>query len=163
MTLIEQIKNDLKESLKKGDFLSQKTLRLLLAAIQNVEKEKRFKLSKENLEDEELEKKSQLTDEEIQEVIFKEVKKRKDAISEFKKGNREDLASQEEAELKILEKYLPPQLTEEEIRAEARKIIEEKKERNLGAVMSILMAKYKGRIDRALASQIVREEIIKEG
>jgi len=159
MALVEHIKKEIKNSLKKRDFLSQKTLSLLLAAIQNAEKEKRFKLSKQDLGEEELERESQLSDDEVREIIFKEVKKRKEAISEFKKGKREDLASQEESELKILEKYLPRQLTGEEIRAEVRKIIEEQKERNIGAIMSTLMRKYKGRVDGSLASQIVREEM----
>lgn len=161
MSLLEQIKNDLKISLKKGDYLSQKVLRLLIAEIQKKEKDKRYRLSKEGVNEKELEEKSRLTEEEVLEIVFREVKKRKEAIIEFQKGGREDLAETEKKELEFLEKYLPPQLSEEEIREEVRKIIQEKEEKNFGEIMSFLMSKYKGRIDGSLANRIVRSEIEK--
>ena len=118
MSLKEKIRGDLNEAVKKREALGSSVLRLLLAAILNKEKEKRYKTYNEEpkLKEEELVKKSQLTDEEITGVIFSEVKKRKEAILEFGKGKREDLVQKETKEMELLKKYLPEQLPEEEIK-----------------------------------------------
>ncbi len=90
--LKQKIQNGLTQAVKKGDEITRSTLRVLLASILNREKEKRYKISKENKEatEKELIEKSNLSDEEVIEVISSEVKKRKDAIVEFEKGKRED-------------------------------------------------------------------------
>ena len=152
MGLKEKIKLNLNSSLKEKKTLAVSVLRQLLAAILNKEKEKRFKTKEE--------KDVQLTDEELIEVISSEVKKRRESILEFEKGKRQDLVEKEKKELEILEKYLPEQLSEEEIRKLTKEAIEKTDAReikNMGKVMAELMPKIKGRAEGALVSKIVKE------
>jgi hypothetical protein len=109
--LKQKIQTDLTEAIKKGDKVICSILRMLLAAILNEEKEKRYKIAKNEpkLTEKELAEKSALTEEELIEVVTSEIKKRKEAILEFKKGKREELIKKEEAEIKVLDKYLPGQ------------------------------------------------------
>jgi uncharacterized protein YqeY len=162
MTLKEKIQEDFKKALKGKREIELSTLRMLSAAIFNKEKEKRYKLSQEkpDLSGEELEKGSQLTDDEVIEVVSSEVKKRKEAISEFEKGEREDLVRKEKEELKILQKYLPEQLSKEEIESLAKETIEKvgaKELKDMGRVMGELMPKLKGKTDGNEVSNIVKE------
>lgn len=162
MNLKQKIKQDLYSSLKEKKELELSTLRMLSAAIINKEKEKRFKLSKEKpeLKEVELEKESQLNDEEITEVISSEIKKRKEAIIEYKKGNRLDLAEKEKKEKEVLEKYLPAQMSEEEIKKIVEKIITKvgaSSIKDMGKVMKELSAVVRGKADMTLVSKIVRE------
>jgi len=152
MGLKEKIKLNLNSSLREKKTLAVSVLRQLLAAILNKEKEKRFKTKEE--------KDVQLTDEELIEVISSEVKKRRESILEFEKGKRQDLVEKEKKELEILEKYLPEQLSEEEIRKLTKEAIEKTDAReikNMGKVMAELMPKIKGRAEGALVSKIVKE------
>ena len=152
MGLKEKIKLNLNSSLKEKKTLAVSVLRQLLAAILNKEKEKRFKTKEE--------KDVQLTDEELIEVISSEVKKRRESILEFEKGKRQDLVEKEKKELEILEKYLPEQLSEEEIRKLTKEAIEKtdvREIKNMGKVMAELMPKIKGRAEGALVSKIVKE------
>lgn len=158
----EKIQQDLNEKLKKGEKVSSSVLRLLLAVILNKEKEKRYKLSKERpeLTDSELNRESKLTDEEIIEVISSEIKKRKEAILEFERGLRRDLAEKERGEKEILERYLPEQLPKNEIKKLAQKIIEKinaSELKDMGKVMAELMPSLKGRAEGSVVSQIVKE------
>lgn len=160
--LKEKIKNDLIQALKEKKEIEISTLRLLSAAIFNKEKEKRYKISKEKPEasGEELERESQLTDEEVIEVISSEVKKRREAILQFEKGKREDLLEKEKKEIEILERYLPEQLSEEEIKKLAKEIIKKvdaKKPKDIGKVMGELMPKVKGKAEGSLVNKIVKE------
>jgi len=110
--------------------------------------------------EEELEKESGLLEDEVLEIISSEIKKRKEAALLFEKGKRMDLSEKERAEAKILEKYLPEQLSEEEIKKLAREIIEKNGAKNLkdmGKVMAELMPKLKGKADGGLVSKIIRE------
>ena len=175
MELRQKIQEDLKTALKEKKELELSVLRLLNAAIINKEKEKRYKKSRETpaLTEEELEKESRLVDEEVIDVISSEVKKRKEAILGFEKGKREDLIDKERKELEILQKYLPEQLSEEEIRKLAEEVIEkvgakEIKDYNppttlqgkniiYGKVMAELMPKIKGKADGGLVSKVVKE------
>lgn len=162
MDLKEKITTDLKNVLKEKKELEVSVFRMLLAAILNKEKEKRAKLAKdeEGLKEEELAKKSQLTDEETLEVVFSEAKKRKEAIEGFKQGKREDLAKKEEAELEILKKYLPEQLSEEEIEKlvqEAIKKVGATSPKDMGKVMGKLIPQVKGKADGSTVSKIVKE------
>jgi uncharacterized protein YqeY len=161
MTLKEKIQEDFKKALKEKREIELSTLRMLSAAIFNKEKEKRYKLSQEKpeLSGEELEKGSQLRDDEVIEVVSSEVKKRKEAILEFKKGEREDLVEKEKKELKILQKYLPEQLSGEEIESLAKETIEKvgaKEIKDMGRVMAELMPKLKGKADGNEVSNIVK-------
>jgi hypothetical protein len=162
MNLKEKIRGDLNEAVKKREALESSVLRLLLAAILNKEKEKRYKTynAEPKLKEEELTKKSQLTDEEITEVIFSEVKKRKEAILEFGKGKREDLVRKETKEMELLKKYLPEQLSEEEIKKIAQDVIKKigaQSPKDMGRVMSELMPKLKGKADGSLAGKAVKD------
>lgn len=135
-------------------------LRGINAAIKNREIEKRTKLSKSEKDIQKLEELSKLGEEEIIEVISGEAKKRKDSITEFKKGNRNDLVEKEEKELEILKKYLPEQMTEEQVREEAKKTIKEIGAigpKDTGKVMSVLMPRVKGKAEGSMVSKIVGE------
>ena len=160
MSLKEKIEEDLKRALKEKKERVISVLRLLKNAIFLKEKEKRYKIftQKKGIKEEELEKESQLLDEEIIEVISSEIKKRKEAILEFKKGKREDLVEKETEELEILKSYLPQQISEEEIQKLAKEIIE-KVGPNFGAVMREMMQKVRGRAEGSLVSKIVKELI----
>lgn len=146
MGVKEKIMADMKEAMKAKDMMKVSTLRLLLSEIKNKEIDKR----------------GELTDEEIYAVIQKAVKQRKESIEQYKNAGRADLVEKEEAELKILESYLPEQLSEEEL----EKIIDEAiKEagaasiKDLGKVMKIVMPKVKGRADGKIVNQKVREKL----
>lgn len=162
MMLKEKIQQDLKNALKEARETELSVLRMVFSAIVNKEKEKRYKKIKEkpDLKEEELEKESQLSDEEVLEVISFEVKKRKEAILLFGKGGRQDLAEKEKKETGILEKYLPEQIPEEEIKKLAKEAVEKtgaKEMKDMGKVMAELMPKIKGKADGSLVSKIIKE------
>jgi len=93
-------------------------------------------------------------------VISSEIKKRKEAILEFEKGERKDLVKRETSEMKILQSYLPEQLPEAEIKKFAKEIIKKagaKEIKDMGKVMSELMPKLKGKAEGSLVSKIVKE------
>ena len=156
------IQENLKSALKEGDAVKTGTLRMLLAAIVNKEKEKRYKVSKAEpkLSEQELQEKSELSAEEIQEVVSSEAKKRREAIEGFEKGGRTELAEKEKKEMAVLQSYLPEQLSEDEIRKFAKEAIGKVGAPNLkdmGKVMAELMPKLKGKADGAMVNKIVRE------
>ncbi|MFH1671672.1 MAG: GatB/YqeY domain-containing protein [Candidatus Portnoybacteria bacterium] len=162
MALKEKIQEDIKKAMMGKRTLEVSVLRMAMAAIQNKEKEKRAKLGKEGESLEKLDQLSKLNDEETQDVISSEAKKRKDSIEQYQKGNRHDLADQEKEELKILREYLPEQMPEDEV----RKIIKEKIEelgasssQDTGKVMGAVMPQLKGGVDGGLVSKIVQEEL----
>ena len=160
--LKQKIQQDLTAALKEKKELELSVLRMLNAAIINKEKEKRYKTGKIKTElgEEELEKESGLSEDEVLEIISSEIKKRKEAALLFEKGKRMDLFEKERAEAKILEKYLPEQLSEEEIKKLAREIIKKigaKEIKEMGKIMAELMPKLKGRADGSLVSKIIRE------
>ena len=160
--LKEKIKQDLKNALKEARETELSVLRMVFSAITNKEKEKRYKKIKEkpDLKEEELEKESQLTDEEVLEVISFEAKKRKEAVSLFEKGGRRDLAEKEKKETEILEKYLPEPLSEEEIKKLAKEAVEKTgagEMKDMGKVIAELMPKVKGKAEGSLVSKIIRE------
>ena len=160
MSLREQINNDLKKAQQEKDELVLLALRGINAAIKNKEIEKRTKLSKEEKDIEKLKKESKLIEEEVVGVIMSEAKKRKDAIEEFKKGERQDLVEKEEKELEILKKYLPEQMDEEQIEEEVKKVIEEVGAvgpQDTGKVMGVLMLKLKGKAEGGMVSRVVQE------
>ncbi len=160
--LKQQIQSDATDALKQGNKNVAEVLRMAVASINTKEKEKRYKLSKDKPEfkEEELIKESGLTNEEIIAVISSEIKKRKDAIVLYEKGNRPELSEKEKEEIKILQKYLPEQLSSEEL----KKLIEEsvanmgaKEIKDMGKVMADLAPKTKGKADNSEISKIVKE------
>ncbi len=164
MALKEKIQSEIKQAMTEKKSLEVSVLKMLMAAIQNKEKEKRAKLSKEEKDAEKLEELSQLNDEEILEVISSEVKKRKDSIEQYQKGNRDDLVKQEKEELGILAEYMPEQMPEEEIRKIVKKKIEElgaSGPQETGKVMGAVMPELKGKAEGGIISKIVQEELKK--
>lgn len=152
MELKKRIQQDLNSALKEKRELEVSVLRQLLAAILNKEKEKRFKIKEE--------KDVQLTDEEVIEVISSEAKKRREAIELYVRGSRPELAEKEKKELEILQRYLPEQLSEEEIKKLAKEAINKtgaKEIKDMGRAMAELMPKVKGRADGSLVGKIVKE------
>jgi uncharacterized protein YqeY len=138
-----RIESDVRSALKSGEKRRVSTLRLLLSALQN----------------ERIHSGRDLTDEESEAVIRRAVKQRREAIDQYSKGGREDLAAAEREELSILETYLPAGLTDEEVEAEVRRIIAEKgfsSARDVGLVMKDLMAAHRGRVDGKRAQEIAR-------
>jgi len=135
---------DLKSAMRAGDELRKSTLRMLRSAIGYKEVEVQRSLS----------------DDEVLDVIAKQVKQRQDSISEFTKGGRQDLVDQERAEMEILVTYLPKQLTREEITELARAAIlklEVSDIKQQGMVMKALQPQVKGRADGRLVNEVVRQ------
>lgn len=137
---------DLKAALKGGDRLRTSVLRLLCALIKNREIEKR----------------GELDDSEIIQAVIASCKLRKEAIEQYTKGGRDDLAAKEEAELKLLEAYLPPPLSPEELRRkieEALTASHASSLKDMGKVMALLMPEISGRADGKVASQMVKDAL----
>jgi len=150
MDLRQQLTADLKDAMRRGDQRRKLAIRAVRAAITNAEVERR----------------RSLTEDEILALIAKEVKQRHDSIAHFRKGEREDLVAQEQAEIETLERYLPRQLSAEEIRAEAQRVIAEvgaTSPRDMGRVMRELMPAMRGQADGGQVSQIVRELLTGQG
>jgi len=167
MALKEKILKELSLAVKERKELELSVLRQLSAAILNKEKEKRYKASKEKPEINELDlqKESQLTEEEVLVVVSSEAKKRKEAIPEYERGGRPELAEKEKKELEVLQKYLPEQISEEELRKLARESIRRvgaKEMKDIGKVMAELMPEVKGRADGNQVSQTARELLSKD-
>ena len=148
MSLKDQIASDLKQALKESDETRKRTVRLLMSAVHNAEIEKR----------------AELDDGGVLALIAKQVKQRHDSAEEFRRGNRQDLVDKEESEAVILQAYLPPAMSREEIEAAARKVIAEvgaQGPRDMGKVMGPLTAQLRGRADGAEISAVVRELLVK--
>lgn len=144
MSLKDQINTDLKEAMRSKDQQRLDTLRMLKSAIKYNE----------------IDAGHELDDQELLAVISKEAKQRRDSIAEFEKGHRADLVQKEQAELAILETYLPRQLSADEIRERARAVIADMGltgPKSLGPVMKRLTAELKGQADGKLISQVVRD------
>lgn len=140
----EKIQADLKKALKNKEEVALSTLRMILASLKNAE------IAKPD---------HQLTPADEIQVLQKEAKKRKEAIIAYEKGNRPELAAKEKKELEIIEKYLPKQLSEEEIRANIKKIITETGLNQFGPLMGKVMAELKGQADGAVVAKILKEEL----
>lgn len=139
---MKRIQEDLKESVKAKDRIRVSTLRMLLSALKNAE----------------LEEREELTEEKELAVLSSYARRVKESITEFEKGNRDDLVAKEKAELAIVMRYLPEQLSDEEIEAEAKRVIEDigaEGPRDMGRVMTEMMKRFKGRVDGKSVNRIV--------
>ena len=162
MNLKDTINGDIKSAMKSGLNDEVSALRFLNSVIKNKELEKRNRLSKEGRSLAELDKLSELVDEEVINVILGEIKKRKESIAQYKKGGREDLAKKEAAELEILKKYVPEEMPEGELRSIIRKKITEidgATMKDFGKIMGLVMAEVKGRAEGGAVKKIIEEEI----
>src|SRR3989339_885673 len=157
--LKDKIKADFKEAFKVKNQVKLSVLKMVSSEIGNAEINKRAKLIKSS-QSENVEVASALNDEEILQVVSREVKKRKDSIEAFEKAGRMELAEKEKAELAALMAYMPEQLSEAVIRDLVKKAVEQsgaKGEKEIGKVMALLSPQVKGKADGALVNKIVRE------
>ena len=160
--LKDKIKADFKEAFKAKEPVRLSVLKMVNSEIGNAEINKRGKLIKEG-KSENIEAASALNDEEVVQVVSREVKKRKDSIEAFEKAGRAELAEKEKAELAALMAYMPEQLSEVAIRDLAKKAVEQanaKGEKEIGKVMAILAPQVKDKADGALVNKIVRELLV---
>lgn len=142
----ERIINDLTQAMKSQDKKTLSVVRMIKGAIQM----------------EELNKKSELNDEEIITIIGKQIKTRKESINEFAKGNRQDLIEQTEEEIEILNKYMPEQLSNEEVIKmieDAFNTLKPTGMADMGKIMGFVNPKIKGKTDMSFVSSIIKEKI----
>ncbi len=143
--LLDKINEDLKEAMRGKDALSLSVIRMLKGDIQLKTIDK-----------------GNLTDDDIIAIVSKQIKMRKDAIGEFKKANREDLVSQNEQEIEILNKYLPEQLTYDEVVKiidEAFSKVNPTSSKDMGLIMREVSPKLKGRFDMQQVSSLIKERL----
>ncbi|BCD62233.1 MULTISPECIES: GatB/YqeY domain-containing protein [Nitratiruptor] len=144
MSLKEQLQNDLKKAMKEKDTFTRDTIRFLMSAIKQVEVDTRKELS----------------DADIIKIIQKSVKQREEAANQYKEGGREDLYEKEMQEAEILKRYLPKQLSDEELEEELKKIIEEvgaSSLKDMGKVMGVATKKLAGVADGKRINQTVKK------
>jgi uncharacterized protein YqeY len=158
--LKEKIQKDLNEALKSGDSQKRLVLGMVVTEFKNREIAKRTQLAKTISDIGELEKQSQLNDEETIEVLAREVKKRKEAIEQFVTGNRQDLAEREKTEIGIISDYLPQQLSEEEVEKIVKTTISELgavTQKDFGKIVGLVMKRTKGQTDAATISRLIKK------
>ena len=146
MSLTERLSNDMKQAMKDKDKVRLSVIRMVRTAIKNAE----------------IDLKKTLSDDEVVDVLNRELKQRRDSLQSFEAANREDLIQDAKQEIEILLDYLPAQLTAEEIRSLVQDAIAEtgaKGKSDMGKVMSALMPKVKGRAEGKLVNQIVQEAL----
>lgn len=146
MSLNDQLTSDLKAAMVAGDTRRRDVIRFLRAAIANARIEKR----------------SDLNDDEIQDIIRHQIKQRRDSIELFRRGGRDELADEEEAQIAVLQPYLPQQLGIDDLRAIVRDEAEKLgavSSRDMGRLMPAIIARADGRAEGRLLSQLAREEL----
>ncbi len=146
MNLNEKLTADLKAAMKEKNKFKKDVIIMIRSDIKQWEVDKRQDVS----------------DEDVIQIISKQVKQRKDSIEDFEKSGREDLVEQNRKEIEILHSYLPTQLTEEEIRGivqEAIEKIQPESKSDMGKIMGMVMPQVKGRGDGKLVNKIVNEEL----
>lgn len=150
MSIKERLNEDMKQAMrdKEAGKLRLSVIRMVRASIKNVE----------------IDRKKELGDEEVLDVLAKEVKMRRDSLEEFKKGNRPDLVAGLEQEIDILMGYLPQQLSDEEVRALVAEAVAQTGAagpKDMGKVMAALMPKVKGRADGKIVNAMVKDALNK--
>ena len=146
MALIDTLSGDLKVAMKSRDKTRLTTIRMLLAALKN----------------ERISRGEDLTSAEELQLLATQAKRRRESITLYTQGGREDLVAQEQAELAVIDGYLPAQLTEEEVRGQVAEIVAAtgaESMRDMGKVMGQLMPKLKGRFDGKLAKGLVQSAL----
>lgn len=144
--LKEKLNEDLKKYMKEKNTLALNTVRLVIAEIKNKE----------------VEKNSEITDEEILQIIRKQIKMREDSIQQFRSANREDLAEKEAQELEILKNYLPEDLTDEELDKIIQETIKElnaSSKKDFGRVIKEVIQKVQGRADNKKISELISKKL----
>ena len=144
MTLKEKLLSDMKEAMKSKHSLKLGTIRSVIAAVKN----------------QEIDLRKDLDEEEVLAIVSREVKKRKEAASLYKKGKRPELEDKEIQEMKILQTYLPEQVSEEDLRQRIQEVIEEtgaEGMKDFGKIMKTLVPEFKGKADNALIKELASE------
>ncbi|SHN11169.1 GatB/YqeY domain-containing protein [Gracilibacillus kekensis] len=147
MAIVELLNQDMKQAMKNKDKVKLGVIRMVKASMQN----EAIKTKKDALSEEE-----ELT------VLARELKQRKDSLHEFKEAGREDLVSQLEDEIKIIQAYMPEQLSDEELEQIVVQTIEEvqaQSKKDMGKVMSALMPKVKGKAEGSRVNQLVQKNL----
>ena len=148
--LEDLIKEELIKSMKERDILRVSTLRMINASIKDLEISRRPSNS------------NQIKDEDIIQILSKMIKQRREAAVTFERGGRKDLQDKENEEIKIIEEFMPNQLSDEETHEIVNDILNEndfKEMRDMGSAMSILKEKFLGKMNLGLASKIVKEKL----
>ncbi|KMY50849.1 GatB/YqeY domain-containing protein [Peribacillus loiseleuriae] len=146
MSLLERLNNDMKQAMKNKEKDKLSVIRMLKSSLQN----------------EELKKRQELTDDEELTVLSRELKQRKDSLQEFENAGRIDLVDKVRTEIDYVEAYMPEQLSEEEISEIVKNTIEEVKassKTDMGRVMGALMPKVKGKADGSLVNKLVQQHL----
>ncbi|TDI77754.1 MAG: GatB/YqeY domain-containing protein [Bacteroidetes bacterium] len=146
--LLQQLESDMKDAMRSKDRVRLQTIRLVRAAIKQIEIDSRTAGV------------SEVTDEDAVSVLQKQAKQRRDSITQFRNAGRDDLADTELAELAIIESYLPEQLSEDKIRSTVKAVIAgtgANSMKDIGKVMGPAMNELKGRADGGIVQRIVRE------
>ncbi|MRN55725.1 GatB/YqeY domain-containing protein [Paenibacillus sp. 19GGS1-52] len=144
MNLSERLNEDMKQAMKSRDKFTLSTIRMVRSTIKYLE----------------IDLKRTLDDNEVLDILSREIKQRKDALQEFESAGRDELVASTKAEIEIIMKYLPEQLSEEEINLIVQQTIQEtgaSSKSEMGKVMSALMPKVKGRADGKLVNQAVQQ------
>lgn len=144
MSTKEQLQNDLAEAMRAGDQRRRDVLRLLLAAVKQEEVDSRRPLS----------------DEDVQHVLARQAKQRRETIADAEKAGRQEMAAREQDELTIIEEYLPEKMDRDEIRAVAAQVIDEMEAtglKDMGPVMGRLMSQLQGKAEGHVVSDVVRQ------
>jgi uncharacterized protein YqeY len=144
MTIKTQLNDSMKDAMKSGDEVRKRTVRMVLAAVKQAEVDKR----------------TELDDLAVMNLIQKEMKNRRESMEEAKKANRADLVEANEAEIKVLEVFLPKAMPAEELRALVQSAIDEtgaSTPADMGKVMKAVMPKVAGRAPNDIVSATVRE------
>ncbi|MCA9392380.1 GatB/YqeY domain-containing protein [candidate division WWE3 bacterium] len=147
--LVETITNDIKQSMRDRDEAKTTTLRGLMTAVQ-------YEVLNKG------QKKDEASDEDVVTVVSREIKKRKEAIELYQKGERQELADKEKAEIDILSLYLPQQLSEDELRKIVDQVVAEtgaSSIQDMGTVMKAVMERVKGQADGSMVSNLVRAKL----
>ena len=143
MGLREQLREDLKAAMRAQDATRRGTIRMLEAAIKNAEIEKRGQ---------------ELGDPDILAILQRQLKQRRDSIEQFERGGRQDLADIERAEIEVIQAYLPEQLSEDDIEAAAKRVIDQTGASgpgDRGKVMGPLMQELRGKADGSAVNAVV--------
>lgn len=144
MNLSDRLNEDMKQAMKDKDKFRLSVIRMVRAAIKNIE----------------IDQKRTLEDSEVLDILQREVKQRKDSLQEFTKAGRDELAADVQAEIAVISHYLPQQMSEEEIKAVVQQTIQEvgaSSKADMGKLMGVLMPKVKGRADGRLVNQLVQQ------
>ncbi len=144
--MVEKLKQDMVEAMKAKDKERLTTIRMI----------------KGDLDKEHIDKKREINDDLLIEVVNRGIKQRKDSIAEFEKGGRNDLIEKTQAEIEILQTYLPAQLSEEEVSLiidEAFQIVNPEGPRDMGKIMKEVQPKLKGRADMKQVSEIIKSKL----